>query len=222
MGVGVRVMVEDTSIFQEIDEALRIDNVEKFLRKYGRLVIAACVAIVLVTAASAIWRNHRHDVNVRQTSVVLQIQDLIDANKYPEAQKKIEDLIAKGQTLPALAKLQYTEVLIKSGNFEKAKTVYEEIASDKGNDAALRDLAMLNANIIESNINPSAVIKDGTGKERPFASIADELKAVELHKHGKDKEARKLLENVAANPALSMEEHHRAMELLDNMGEDKK
>jgi len=207
-------MAEDIGIFQEIDDALRVDNMEKLLRRYGKLIIVVCVGIVLATAGSVLWKSHQREGNMQKTAVLLQVQELKNTGKYPEAIKALEEAMRQNKDIPVVKKFQYAGLLVQSGQPAKAEAVYNEIAGDSNNDSGLRDFAAMNAAIIAANNGTLARQKLDTGSGQPFYAIATELTALRLEKEGKNKEAYDMLENLAADMSLSTAEHQRAVELL--------
>ena len=48
-----------SDIFREIEEDLQRDRYKKLWEKYGNLVIAAAVALVLSTAGWQVWKTYR-------------------------------------------------------------------------------------------------------------------------------------------------------------------
>ena len=49
------------NLFREVDEELRKDKLQDLWKRYGAVVIAGCLALVLGTAGSVLWRNYQAD-----------------------------------------------------------------------------------------------------------------------------------------------------------------
>jgi hypothetical protein len=203
-------MAEDISIFAEIDESLRVEKLQQFWTKFGNLVILGCVAIVVFTIAWVLWKNHMHDVNSRETHLLIQAKNLKDAGKLNEAVTLF--IGSKG----ALAKLQQAQLYYDLGESDKAAALYAEIAKDKHNDNTLKDFATLQTALLGRDESTAA----HANKDPVFAGMIDEARAARLIKLGKNKEAEKLLTPVASDEKAPMSTHMRAMELMAIAGEN--
>jgi hypothetical protein len=211
---------EDISLFQEIDESLRVDKMEKLMRRYGKLLIAFCVAIVLATAASVFWKSHLREINIKRTDRLLEVTDLIESGKFADAQKMLEDINQSNAT--TISRLMLAETLIDQGQADKAVKAFDDAGVEKSNQA-LHDLSSLDAQIISDNHNLPAQ-KDGTESLRklydsnsPFSYTAGELYALQLQRAGKSKDAEGILSEISNNPRLGMAQRIQAKELLDSM-----
>lgn len=215
-------MADDSGLFHEIDEALRIDNMEKLLRKYGKLVLAGCVGIVVLTAGSVIWKNHVREKNMERTSVLIEAHELASGGKYADAGGRLEGILKQSQEVPVAVELQYAGILLQAGKTDEAKKVYSDIQSGSG-DKGIKALAAINASILASNGKspeaPQQTLDSDSGQ--PFYDIIGELTALRLAKEGKTKEAHDMLENIAADMTLSQAAHQRAIELLNSIRGDK-
>jgi len=211
-------MTEDLSLFQEIDESLRVENFERFLRRYGKLIIAACVGIIVITALSVLWKDHTRTNNAKSTSVILQGIELSEARKYTEAEKKFEEVEHSGaRNIATVAKFKHAEILLAAKQFDKASVLYKEIAGDAGADKAIRNFAALNSGLIANNIMPGETQRAVSGSDQPFSSLEQELYALRLQKDGKPQEAREVLDRIMNNPELLTSERQRAMNLRDSI-----
>lgn len=54
-------------LLREVDEELRREQYEKMWRRYGGMLIMACVAIVIGTALGVYWNHHTRQTNMVQT-----------------------------------------------------------------------------------------------------------------------------------------------------------
>lgn len=216
-------MTEDLSLFKEIDEAIKAEKMENFLRRYGKLIIVAFVSIVVGTAIAEFWKSHTRENNIKETAAILQARELAGAGKYDEAIKKYEEVEQRGGYNTAIvAKMFHAETLLKSGKFDKATAAYNDIASQGKTDKALTDIAAINASVIAGNHNlaePGAKLPAQWGK--PFAAMASEVAALRLEQEGKYKEAAGMLEGIANNSDSLMPERNRAKALLATIKEKK-
>lgn len=207
-------MSDDVSLFQEIDDALRADKAQRFWQKYGKFVLAGAAGIVVLTAISAIWKNHLHEEALKQTRIQLQAETAAADGRYADA---LSQLSAQGKwsdEREGYVKLQSVDMYIKSGQRDKAIATLKEIAASKADDA-IRDLASLRLQILTGSSEGSQASAAG----RPFASLALQFKAAELIKQNKMKEAAAELKAAIAAAPLFSPERTRAMELLRSTGE---
>ena len=212
-------MAEDISILHEIDESLKLENMEHFLRRYGKLLIALVVIIIIATAVSVIMKKRHHQRNIAATSVLMQAEQLSEDKKYPEAIALLETIANEKNSVAALAQMRIAENYSRSGDFVKAEAHYATVANTKKADDALRGLAQLNAIILahdhglkvsEGNTDKSLAEKNTLG-----SVVAGEMLAVRLLNEGKKQEAREALDNIIKNPDINTGQKQRATELLD-------
>jgi len=208
-------MSEDLSIFQEIDESLKAEKLEKFLTTHGNLLIIICVGIVFAVAFSGWWKNHVKEENANQTSILIQASELADAKKYDEAIAKLQEVEKSSSSLADIAKLRHAEILIGDNKFEQALGLYKEISSSNA-DKALRDLAAINAEILANNHN-LPLPPQNSSETRPFNNFASEIGAVNLLNQSKNKDAKASLEALSGKKDLPNSEKQRTTELLDYM-----
>lgn len=218
---------DDLSLLQEIDESLQLENAEKFLRKHGIALIAACVVIVLATAVSVYWKNHVREKNSRETTIITSADGLIESDKYEDAIKKLNELSNPGHGTTAISRLMQAGAYLSSGHPDKAETLYNDIINDRDSDPAFRNLAVINIAILDSNRGSQEKsdieqkLKELYDNNSEFAPLAGELYAFNLQKTGKHKEAIDILSTIAGNPLLTMSERMNAKALLGTMKEEK-
>lgn len=215
-------MTEDASIFNEIDESLRAEKLEGFLKNYGKFLVAGCLGIVLATAGSVAWKSHVKEYNIKKTAIILQARELADSGNYTEAISKLEEAEQGGHGISVVAKLFHADVLARSGKFDESVKLYNEIANKKNTDEAIKNISAIYGEALESSHNlPDAGHKLPTGANKPFSVLAGELTALQLQKEGKHKEAVEMLKEISGNPAILMSERSLARDLLDFVNGEK-
>ena len=203
-------MNEDLSIFEEIDESLKVEKLEKILANYGNFIIIVCIAIVLFVAFAGWWKNHVKEENAIKTSLLIQANELVEAKKYDEAIIKLQEVEKSSSDLAVIAKLRHAEILVIDKKAEQAIGLYKEISSGNG-EKSLRDWAAINAEIISNNHNlPISLPKNAT-----FAAFDSELNAINLINQNKNEDAKKVLESLSSKDTLPLPEKQRIAELLD-------
>lgn len=207
-------MAEDTSLLQEIDEAIRADKVEQFWARYSGLLMGCCILAVLATAAGALWKNHQKDLHERQTGFLVQGSTLAGEGKYGEAIGMFEKARDEGGALATLAELSRAQALLEMKHEDKALAAYNGIAASHN---GLSDFARLQADIIAHNqaiaagkpLAPASAPKDGT-----YVQMHAELAAVRTLLSGNSKGAGVMLDAIVKDETAPMSERRRAGEML--------
>jgi hypothetical protein len=202
-------MAEDTSIFQEIDEALRADKAQELWKRHSGEILTFCVMVVIATAASVLWKNHVREVHEETTGTLTQAVTLAQDGKYPEAISLYEKVEAKGGGLGGLAALRHAQALIALKQEDKALTLYKDVSAGRKADApeTLRDYAALQADILAHNeaLASGKPVTDGSkpaaGSDNSFSRSFAELDALRTLQAGDAKAAAAKLEKIANDPA---------------------
>ncbi len=207
-------MSEDISLLQEIDEALRADKAYNFWKKYGKIIIAGCAGVVVLTAVSAFWKNHLRDVQITHTHLMLKAAIAAGNAEYSSAPGVLEQSGDWPSSMDGIAKLQKADLLFKAGQRDKAAELLKEVQASPNADSALRDIAALRLNMQTGERSMGGA--DAPGK--PFAVLAGQLKAGQLLEEGKNKEAAAELGAVLSQATGASGERERAEELLQLTG----
>jgi hypothetical protein len=132
-----------SDIFREIDEELRRDNLLKLWRLYGRYLIIAVVAALLVAGGIVAWRNHqvalRQAESVRYAAAI----SLLREGKDAEAAKVFGSITAEGGGYARLAEFEAADLAVKAGDAKTAVADYDKIAAAADVDPELRNAATL-------------------------------------------------------------------------------
>lgn len=203
---------QEHTIFQEIDDALRADRMAALWSEHRSTIIGCCVALVLGTAASAIWRNYSDHKAEEATLHMAQAQDLYDAGKYAEAADAFGKIAQDYSKEASLARLKQAQALTSAGQADKAAAV--KAGGDKGLSALLTLQSAERGAADESALRAQAQ----TGK--PFDFSAKELLALKLMQEGKSKESAELFTQLQSDPEAPATLRMRAGQVLQAM-EDK-
>jgi len=142
------IMAEDTFI-REVDEQMRQDRARELWSKYGKVVIALAVAVVLATAGMVSWRSYNQSVAAGFGDRFADAIVLSNEGKHDEAIAKLQEIAADGSgQYPALAELRIAGEMAGSGDTKGAMARFDVIAADSGFDQAFRDLAKLRAGLL--------------------------------------------------------------------------
>lgn len=131
-----------TDIFQEVEEDVRREKLERIWREYGAYIIGAAASLILVTAALTAWRAYESRQQAAHARAFIEASALLESNPA-DAVKAFEALGEKSGSYGLLARFREAEALLKQGERKKAADLYDSIAADAGARSRLRDLAML-------------------------------------------------------------------------------
>jgi hypothetical protein len=132
-----------SDIFREIDEELRRDNLLKLWSRYGRYVIAAAGAVLLVAGGVAAWRNHELSLRQAEATRYAGALNLAEAGKTADAVKVFAAIAGEGGGYGLLARFEEAGLEAKSGDHKGAAALYDRIAAAPGLGQEFRGLAVL-------------------------------------------------------------------------------
>jgi len=127
--------MNDDSLIQDVEDAIRKEKLETFWHENGGYIIAFAVLVVLGTAAITGWRSWEERTNKFQTEMLISaLESPTPATALEEVQFNLD-----GGHL-ALAKFNEARLLKDAGNFEGAADAYRIVARSNA-DSVLRDMA---------------------------------------------------------------------------------
>lgn len=211
-----------SDIFREVDDDLRQDQFHKLWKQYGRLVIAAVVAVIVATAAwqaYLAWERSRNQGYSEQFIAALRMQQAGQPGAAITALEALEKDATTGYA--SLAKLQRAAALLQAGDRREAVALYDAIAGDTSAERSLRDLASYLAAqslldtadeaTLERRLLP--LNQDGN----PWRFNARELLALTALRAGNAARAREYYAQLTDDPATPQALRARAAEMLAAM-----
>jgi len=211
-------------IFDEVSEDLRTERALRLARRYGALLLAACVLIVLGVAAQQYWTWHQDQAAQKAAGQYLAITGPLDAGAPPTGDaaardaKALTDFAAHAPAgYASLARLRAAAFDESAGQPAAANAIWAELARSDA-DPLVADLARLlwaQHNIgtapdedVHDELEP--LLKSGN----PFEALAHETQALlDLHA-GKTAIAKAELTTLLADPAAPAGLRNRAQGLL--------
>jgi hypothetical protein len=191
-------------IFQEVDEEVRRERLEKLWKQYGNYLIALCF---LVVAGVGAWRGYEwwQDKKAAESGAAFEAAvTLAEAGKHQEAETAFAKLAADGSAgYRPLARLREAAELARTDRAAAIKA-YDEIAADKSAGAVIDDLAMLRAGLLLVDTAPYAEIRTRleplSGADKTFRHTARELLALSAWKSGDMTAARQWTDMMMTDP----------------------
>jgi hypothetical protein len=191
-------------IFQEVDEEVRRERLQKLWQRYGNFVIAACILIV---AAVGVWRGYEWWQTKKAGESGAAFENavtLAEAGKHQEAEAAFAKLAADGTAgYRALARLREAAELAHTDKTAAVKA-YDEIAADKSAGEIMQELAEVRAGFLLIDTTPYSEMRQRleplTASDKTFRHSARELLALSAWKSGDVNAARQWTGMIIADP----------------------
>ena len=215
-----------SDIFQEVDEEVRREKLQKLWDRYGNYAIALAF---LVVAAVAGWRGYDY----WQTKKAAEIGARFDAaavlseeGKHEEAEKAFAKLSAEGTAgYRVLARLREAAELA-TRDPKGAVALYDDIAASSATGQPLQDLAAVRAAMILVDSAPldeiTRRLEPRAQAGAPFRHTARELMALAAWRAGDKAAVRKWSELIRTDPETPATVRSRIDVLMALAGETSK
>lgn len=215
-GAGVGFVAD---IFQEVDEEVRRERLQKLWDRYGYLLIALCVLIV---AGVGGWRGYEYwqSKKAGESAVAYeQAVRLAEAGKHKDADAAFARIAAGGTAgYRVLARLRAAAELAQTDR-KAAVAAYDALAEDKKAGQVIDDLATVRAGVLLLDNAPYAEMQKRleplTAPGRTFRHTARELLALSAWKAGNVAAARKWTDMIMTDPETPGGTRSRAQVLSD-------
>ncbi len=201
-------------IFQEVDEEVRRERLQKLWERYGNLIIAACILIVVAVGG---WRGYQWWENKKAGESGTAFENaltLAQAGKHDDAEAAFAKLAADGTAgYRSLARLQQAAELAQTDKNAAVKA-YDDIAADKSVGQAIQDLAALRSGFLLVDSAPYSEMQQRleplTGADKTFRHSARELLALSAWKSGDMTAARQWTDMIITDPQSPQGSRSRA------------
>ncbi len=177
-----------SDIFQEVDEEVRRERLQKLWERYQNHVIAG---LTLILAGVAAWQGYEWweaKKSAEAGSAFEAAMTLAEAGKRAEAEAAFGKIAAEGTSAyRSLARLRQASELAQS-DAKAGIAAYEKIAADTSISSQLQDLAGLRAGALlidaGSFIDARKELEPLTGERRPYRHSAREMLALAAWRAG--------------------------------------
>jgi hypothetical protein len=209
--------VSDQAAFQEIDDAVRQDDLKAWWKRWGTLVIVAAVVVVAVAIGLIKWRQYEESQRASAStaySIALSKIGQDNAAARAELDKLAESAPEPYRWLAALASAQLRPT--------PEEQVAALLAVAPQLPAELSDLATVIAGFRSVGTpkegEVAAKLQSLAQPERPFHASALELEALAAARKGDLAGARKMWNEIIKDPAAPQGAQQRAQALLTLYG----
>lgn len=205
------------SFIREVDENLRRDNAEVFLKKNGGWLIGLAVLLLAATAALIYWRNHQTETAAQNSEKLNAVMGDIGAGKLDSA-GQLADIAKDGNDADrATAMLTQAAVAVQKGDRTGAAALYAKVAADTGLPDAWRNAALIRGTQLEfDTIKPDDVVNRLQNLAVPgnaWFGSAGEMTGMALIKQNRRAEAARIFASVGADRTVPESLRVRAEQL---------
>jgi hypothetical protein len=212
-------------IFQEIDEDIRREKLQKLWQQHGPKIV---ILAVLIVAAVGAWRGYAWWEAKQAAEAGARFEQavaLAEQGKHAEAEEAFAKVAAdspKGYRV--LARFRAAEELGRR-DAQAAVAAYDAIVADSGVSQVMHDLAVVRAGLLLVDTAPHAQLRERlepvTGSGRTFRHTARELLALSAWRNGDGADARHWIDIIMTDsdtPATARSRAEVLMALTANAG----
>ncbi len=211
-------MSEQDSLFREIDEDLRREQLAAMWNKYGVYILAGAVLIVAIVGGynAYNWWTAKRAAETGQAHYAA--IELVSEDKNAEALEAFNGLAAQGNGgYRTLARLEIAALHAQEGRKDEAVAAYEQVAAG-GADAFLRDYARLQAATLLSDTASESDIRERVSgliaDTNPWRYSARELLALVAFRSGNLAESERIYAEILGDPASPGDMRRRAEAMM--------
>lgn len=196
--------MSEESLFREVDEEVRRDEIENIWKKYGSWIMALCFGVILAVGGLKGWQYWQKQQAEAGGAAYFQAVKLAADGKAQDAEKAFAALGDSHAGYGLLAEFKQAGLIAKAGNNKDAVVAYDKIAADKATPSVLKQLAQIKAAYLLAD---TTSIKDMQARVAafdnavsPWRSSARELIAVVAYRGGDYALADRKLNEILADP----------------------
>lgn len=211
--------MSDESLFREVDEEVRHEQLQKLWEKYGIYVISACLGVIFAVGGIKGWQAYQQSVAESAGDEYIRAIALIDKDDVAGSEQILSDLASNGPTgYAALANFQMAAALAAKGDARAAIQAYDKISGDDGLDDMLRNLARIRAGLLavetESMQQVETRLGDLDTRDNPWRNAAREIMALSAYKAGDIARADRLYTEIVGDLSAPQGLRERAQVML--------
>jgi len=215
----------DEAFLREVDDDLRRDRMEQFMKRYGAWLVAAVVVFLIAVAGYLYWQKKQQQKASAQSEELMAIYNDIGAGNTDAAKKKLQPLEnASSDLVRSLALLTEAAIALDANDRDTALAKYKTISADNDLPDPYRDLALVRATSLEfDKLKPEEVIsrmEPLTKPGNPWFGSAGELTAMAYIKQGHNDQAGRLFAAIAADKQVPETMRNRAVQIAGTLGVD--
>jgi hypothetical protein len=216
---------EQEVLLREVDEAVRKDQLDSAVKRYGWAIAGSLVLGLAAFAGWLYWSDSREGQIEQRSERLVAAFDRLEAGQIEQAGNDLAALSEENSSATAIsAKLARAGIALRDNRKAEAISLYESIASDAEAPKPHRDLATIRATAAQfDDLDPQRVIdrlKPLATPGNPWFGSAGELVAHAYLKQGKEELAGPLLAAVAKDEDVPQTLRSRTRQLAGLLGYD--
>ena len=154
----------DESLFREVDEEVRRQQLQDLWKRWGNLFIAASLVVLVVIAGFKFWQYKQQQLAEAGAVSYFAAVKLATDGKTAEADKKLQDLSSGPHSgFALLAQLKEAGQLGQAGKIDEAVKAYDSIAASSQVDQNTRNAARIRSAMLLVDTAPAAEITQRVG-----------------------------------------------------------
>jgi hypothetical protein len=213
------------TFFREVDEDLRRDQMNAFVKKYAVWIVLGVVLFLAAVGGWMYWKEQQREAVRHQSEELAKIYADIGAGRAASAPKRLAPLeTADNDLVRASAILTHAAVALESNDRKTALSKYRQLANDDGLPEPYRDLGLLRSTALEfDSLKPEEVIarlEPFARAGEPWFGSAGEMTAMAYLKLGKKDQAGKMFAAIAADKGVPDTLRSRAAQIAGTLGVD--
>jgi hypothetical protein len=193
--------VTEESLFREVDEEVRQEQLKRLWQRYGNYFLALCLAVVALVAGIKGWQYWQARQAEAAARVYTEGLAAAEAGRLEDATRALGTIDHAGYR--ALARLREAAALGEAGKTEDALRVYEGLIADASLAAPLRDVARIRAAyLLVPTLGPKELAGRLTGldgPQSPWRHQVREIQSLAAYRAGDHLEADRFASEIAAD-----------------------
>ncbi len=231
---------ENSAALQEIDDAVRAEQLSRFAKRFGPWIAGLVVGALLAGGAWLMWQNQQTKAREADGEAWAALSDKLVAAApsapgqpatVPDAlAKEVAAFAASADRTPAyraVAAIAQANQLVAAGDRPGAAAALAKLAGDVTLDKSLRDLALIRQTMLDFDAKPPATIAarmqpiaDQRDPASPWAASATELAALAHYSAGEYDKAAALFARIPKVARVSDTLKSRAGQMAGMLGLD--
>lgn len=155
--------MSDESLFREVDEEVRQEQLKKLWARFGNLIIGVCLLVILGVGGYQGWKYWQNRQAQAAGDVYFAAAELAASGKAEEAAKQFDGITHAG--FNGLAQMREAALLASQGKAAEAVAAYDALAANAAIDPTLQDLARIRAAVVLAD---TASFADIEARLKPF------------------------------------------------------
>lgn len=218
----------NAALLQEVDEAVRKDQLDSIWQRFGLWIVGGVVAALIAFGGYLYWGHLQDSKRGENAEALVAAMAKVKAAQPTAATADLAKLEAEGgPAYRAAALFQQANMKAERGDLKAAAALMAKAAADTDLDQSLRDLALLRQTAFElDTLKPEMVIarmKPMVDSKDPVSSwfpSAAELSAIAHYQLGQYRQAGELYGRIAKLPDIPKSLQSRAVQMAGMLGVD--